>query len=140
MKRTGLIVWLVVSIALVVIIGVILSPIMLRPPEVTPGPRPPEGNLLLIILSAAKTIISLVNIILILTLFGLYYKIYLEIKSQFTLGLLLLISVLLMYAITSNPLVHLLFGYYNYGLGPFTVIPDIFTTLALAVLLKLTLE
>ena len=140
MKHIRLTIWLVVGIALAVIIGIILSPIVLRPPEITPGPRPPEGNFLLILLSAAKTIISFVNIVLILTLFGLYYRIYSEVRSRFTLGLLLLISVLLMYAITSNPLVHILFGYYTYGLGPFTVIPDIFTTIALIVLLDLTLE
>jgi len=140
MKYIRLAIWLIVGITLAVVIGIVLSPIVLRPPAVPPGPRPPEGDFLLIILSAAKTIISLVNIVLILTLFGLYYRIYKEIKSQFTLGLLVLISVLLMYAITSNPLVHLLFGYYTYGLGPFTVLPDIFTTIALLVLLKLTLE
>ncbi len=140
MKHIRLAIWLTLGIALAVIIGVILSPIVLRPPDVTPGPRPPEGNFLLILLSAAKTIISFVNIVLILTLIGLYYRIYSEIKSRFTLGLLLLISVLLMYAITSNPLVHILFGYYTYGLGPFTVLPDIFTTIALIVLLDLTLE
>jgi hypothetical protein len=105
-----------------------------------PAPKPPEGGDLLALLVTAKTIVSFVNIALILTLLGLYYRIYSDVRSRFTLGLVLLITVLLMYAVTSNPLVHVLFGYYPFGLGPFTVIPDLFTTFALLVFLYLSLE
>ena len=140
MKYGRLLLGLIVAITFVVILGVILSPLLLRPPSGVPEPRPPDGNDLLALLTTVKTIVSMVNIVLILTLLGLYYRIYLEMKSRFTLGLVLLILVLLLYAITSNPLIHILFGYYPLGLGPFTVMPDIFAAIALFVLLYLTLE
>jgi hypothetical protein len=140
MKHYGLIIWIVASVATAIILGLVLSPLLLRPPANPPAPAPPEGGDQLAQLVTIKTIVSFVNMALIVTLLALYYRIYSEIRSQFTLGLILLIFVLLMYAVTSNPLVHILFGYYPFGLGPFTVIPDLFTTFALLVLLYLSLE
>lgn len=140
MKHYGLIIWLIVSVAAAVILGVVLSPMLLRPPNSPPAPVPPEGGDLLAQLVTVKTIISFANMVLIATLLALYYRIYSEVRSKFTLGLILLTFTLLLYAVTSNPLVHILFGYYPFGLGPFTVIPDLFTTFALLVLLYLSLE
>ncbi|MBN2230398.1 MAG: hypothetical protein JW779_12485 [Candidatus Thorarchaeota archaeon] len=140
MKHTRLLIWIIVSVVAAIILGFILSPIVLKPPAQPPAPIPPEGNDQLAFLVTLKTIVSFVNIALIATLLGLYYRIYSEIRSRFTLGLILLILVLLMYAITSNPLIHILFGYYPFGLGPFTVLPDLFSSFALIVLLYLSSE
>jgi hypothetical protein len=140
MKHFRMLLWIIGTTAIAIVLGLTLAPFVLRPPSSPPAPKPPEGGDLLALLVTVKTIVSFINIILIVTLLRLYYRIYSDIKSQFTLGLILLITVLLMYAITSNPLLQILFGYYPFGLGPFTVIPDLFTTFALLVLLYLSLE
>jgi hypothetical protein len=46
--------------------------------------------------------------------------------------------VLLLYALSSNPLLQWVFGFRAFGLGPFAMLPDLFTFVALAVLLYLT--
>ncbi|MFX1482350.1 MAG: hypothetical protein ACFFCP_04090 [Promethearchaeota archaeon] len=140
MKYYRLAIWIIGATIVAIILGMMLAPYVLKPPSNPPAPRPPEGGDLLALLVTVKTIVSFINIVLIVTLLVLYYRIYSDIQSRFTMGLLLLILVLLMYAVTSNPLVHILFGYYPFGLGPFTVIPDLFTTFALLVLLYLSLE
>ena len=48
--------------------------------------------------------------------------------------------VLLLYALAANPLVHLAFGFRAFGLGPFAMLPDFFTCVALIVLLYLTVR
>lgn len=88
----------------------------------------------------AKTIISLVNIALSIALLIIYIGIYREIKSNFTVSLIIVMLVLLLYSLTSNPLLHSAFRYYASGLGPFAMLPDLFTTIALIILLYLSLE
>jgi hypothetical protein len=63
---------------------------------------------------------------------------YLKTKSEFVIGLMIFSMVLLLNALTSNPLVHQIFGFYAFGLGPFAMLPDLFTLSALIVLLYLT--
>jgi len=65
---------------------------------------------------------------------------YRKLKSKFTIGLILFSLTLLLYALTSNPLLQWIFGYQAFGLGPFAMLPEMFTTLAVAVLLYLTLK
>jgi hypothetical protein len=48
--------------------------------------------------------------------------------------------VLLLYAMVSNPIVQVAFGYRAFGLGPFAMLPDLFSLAALAVLLYLTIK
>ena len=48
--------------------------------------------------------------------------------------------ILLLYALVSNPLMQNIFGYGGINLGPFAMLPDLFTCLALAVLLYLTMK
>ncbi len=87
-----------------------------------------------------KTVLSSINATLLVFLLVTYVDIYKKLKSEFTLGLILFSLILLLYALSSNPLLHWLFGYQAFGLGPFAMLPDLFTTLALAVLLYLTLK
>ncbi len=87
-----------------------------------------------------KTIITMINIAISLILIALYLNTYRIIKSDFTMGLVVAMFALLIYAITSNPLLHLGFGYRGYGMGPFTIIPDLFCLIALGVLLNLSLK
>ena len=85
-----------------------------------------------------KTVVSTVNVTLLIFLLITYFDIYTKTKSEFTIGLIIFSMVLLLYAITTNPLVHWIFGFRAIGLGPFAMLPDVFTCLALAVLLYLT--
>ena len=87
-----------------------------------------------------KTMISFINMALILLTLAIYINIYRSIKSRFTAGLVMMILLLLMNALTSNPLLQIRFGYAAVGLGPFAIIPDFFTTIALLILFYLSLE
>jgi hypothetical protein len=87
-----------------------------------------------------KTILSSVNATLLVILLAAYSDMYIKLKSEFTFGLIVFSLILLLYALSSNPLFQWLFGYQAFGLGPFAMLPDMFTSLALAVLLYLTMK
>ena len=87
-----------------------------------------------------KTVISTINITLLIFLLIGYFSIYRKTKSEFTIGLLIFSMTLLLYALSSNPLIHWLFGFRAFGLGPFAMLPDLFTCVALSVLLYLTFK
>jgi len=87
-----------------------------------------------------KSIISTVNIALVLILLFIYIDIYRKTKMQFTIGLIIFSLVLLSYTLSSNPFLHLLFHFRAFGLGPFAMLPDVFTFIALLILLYLSLK
>ena len=87
-----------------------------------------------------KTVISSINVALLVFLLITYVDIFRKTKSEFTIGLLIFSMVLLLYALFSNPILQWIFGFRAYGLGPFAMLPDLFTFVALAVLLYLTIK
>jgi len=87
-----------------------------------------------------KTILSTINATLLVFLLATYVDMYRKLKSAFTIGLILFSLILLLYALSSNPLLQWIFGFRASGLGPLTILPDMFTTLALAVLMYLTMK
>jgi hypothetical protein len=87
-----------------------------------------------------KTVLSSINGTLLVFLLASYVGMYRKIRSEFTIGLILFSLILLLYALSSNPLLQWLFGFRAFGLGPFAMLPDLFTTLALAILLYLTMK
>ena len=87
-----------------------------------------------------KTILSTINATLLVFLLATYLDMYRKIRSEFTIGLILFSLILLLYAFSSNPLLQWIFGFRAFGLGPFAMLPDLFTTLALVVLLYLTMK
>lgn len=87
-----------------------------------------------------KAVISSINLTLLVFLLVTYIDIYKKTKSEFTIGLMIFAMVLLLYALSSNPLVHQIFGFRAFGLGPFAMLPDLFTLAALITLLYLTLK
>ena len=87
-----------------------------------------------------KTVFSTVNATLVLILLVIYIDIYSRTRSEFTIGLIIFSAVLLLNALVSNPLLQFVFGFRAFGLGPFAMLPDLFTFFALAVLLYLTLK
>jgi hypothetical protein len=87
-----------------------------------------------------QTVVSTVNVTLAAFLLLIYIGIYQKTKSEFTIGLIIFSTVFLLNALASNPLVIRAFGYWPLGLGPFAMLPDLFTLLALAVLMYLSLK
>ena len=105
-------------------------------------PRPPLENILgdIELFYTVETIVSTINVTLSIILLIMYVSIYRKTRSEFTIGLIIFSAVLLLHAFVSIPLLHLAFGFYPIGLGPFAMLPDLFTCLALTVLLYLTFE
>ena len=87
-----------------------------------------------------KTLISFINIGLIIPLFVIYAGIYRRMRSSFTLGLMAVIFALGMYAVMSNPLIVSIFGGRTGDIGLFEIIPDICATVALVVLVRISIE
>lgn len=88
----------------------------------------------------AKTVVSTVNIALLIFLLIVYADIYRKTKSEFTVGLIIFSVILFLYALTSNPMMMWAFGFRPFGLGPFALLPDLFTFAALVVLLYLSIR
>ena len=105
-----------------------------------PHPMPPERIGDIELYYKVKTMLSTINATLLVLLLSTYINIYKKLKSEFTLGLILFSLILLFYALSSNPLLQQFFGFQAFGLGPFAMLPDLFTTFALAVLLYLTMK
>jgi len=88
----------------------------------------------------AKTVVSTINVTLLIFLLITYIDIYKKTTSEFTIGLIIFSLVFLFDALVSNPLVHWTFGFRAFGLGPFAMLPDLFTCVALIVLLYLSIK
>ena len=88
----------------------------------------------------ANTVVSTVNVTLSVFLLITYIGIYRKTRSDFTIGLIIFSLVILLNALASNPFVMLAFGYRQFGLGPFALLPDLFTFVSLVVLLYLSLK
>ena len=106
-----------------------------------PHPRPPEnipGDIEFFY--TAQTVVSTINVTLLIFLLLAYISIYRKTRSEFTIGLIIFSMVFLLNALASNPLVIWTFGFRPFGLGPFALLPDLFTFVALAVLLYLSIK
>ncbi|MCW4046755.1 MAG: hypothetical protein NWE99_04225 [Candidatus Bathyarchaeota archaeon] len=88
----------------------------------------------------AQTVLSTVNVVLLVFLLTIYVDVYRKTRSQFTIGLIIFSAVFLVRAIAANPLVMRAFGFIAFGLGPFALLPDLFEFVALAVLLYLSIK
>ena len=87
-----------------------------------------------------KTLVSFINLGLIIPLFIIYAGIYRKIRSSFTFGLLAVIFSLGMYVLTSNPMIVTLLGGIPSCIGIFQIIPDLCATAALIILIRISLE
>lgn len=111
-------------------------PSLMEPPKPPPGGIPGDIELYYIL----NTVFSTLNATLLIFLLALYAEIYVKRKVEFTLWLIIFCSVLFLYALTSNPIIQWAFGFRPFGLGPFAVLPDLFTFVALAILFYLTMK
>ena len=84
-----------------------------------------------------STIIICINISLLLGLLGIYVKSFRITKSSFLLGLTLFIGVLLIQSVLSLPLFPTALGE---GLTLYGILPNMFETIALIILLYLSME
>jgi hypothetical protein len=88
-----------------------------------------------------RVFISTFNVLIILALVWSYLSVYRDLPNRFTGSLLLVTGALLLYALASNPVVHLLFGFGgNTTLGPFAFLPDLFAAVAVSALLYQSLQ
>lgn len=104
----------------------------LPPPRIIPGD--------IEFFYTAKTVVSTINVTLLVFLLLTYIDIYRKTRSEFTIGLTIFSVVFLLNALVSNPLVVGVFGFQPFGLGPFALLPDLFTSVALAILLYLSIK
>ena len=112
-------------------------------PILEPRPFPPNrhsfiGDFQLYYI--VKTVLSSINITLVSILLLTYVSLYKKMRSEFLIGLILFTLIFLLYALVSNPVVQFIFGFSAFGLGPFAMLPDLFASIALGVLLYLTLK
>jgi hypothetical protein len=87
-----------------------------------------------------ETVVSTINVLLSIVLLLIYVSIYRKTRSEFTIGLTVFSAVFLLNALASSPIFRGAFGYRPFGLGPFTMLPDLFTFGALLVLLYLSVR
>ncbi|KXB07457.1 hypothetical protein AKJ51_01295 [candidate division MSBL1 archaeon SCGC-AAA382A20] len=88
-----------------------------------------------------KTFVTTFNTVLIGALLANYISIYREIRSRFTLSLIVFSVALLLFSISSNPLIPFFLDF-HFGpvLGIFTFLPNIFASIAVLTLLYLSYE
>ncbi|MBC7120223.1 MAG: hypothetical protein H5T33_01385 [Candidatus Methanosuratus sp.] len=87
-----------------------------------------------------QTVLSFVNMFLSVLLFGVYLDTYRRIRSGFSLSLAIVSLVLFSHALTSNPLLHSALGFGGFGLGPFAMLPEVFSCVALLILVYISLK
>ena len=85
-----------------------------------------------------KAVLASVNAFLLIALSSIYLKVYRDTGLQFSLGLVVFSVALLLYSLVSNPLLVNVAGYRGYGLGPFAMLPDLFTCIASITLLYIS--
>lgn len=77
--------------------------------------------------------LSSIMLVIAIYLVFTYLKDYLELKSSFTLGILLAVVSFMLFAITANPFLHMVLGIFG-DPGLFSIIPLVFATISLAIL------
>jgi len=80
------------------------------------------------------------SLFLLTSLLHLYIKDYMEMHARFVLGLVIFLLFLSFQAIFSIPLLHMLLGFSSIRLGPFSVIPALFETIALSIFFYLSMQ
>lgn len=99
------------------------------------GPRL-DGRPQLAFALSVKLFVSTFNVAVLVALAATYVSVYRDIPNRFTLSLILFSVALLLYALTSNPVVQVFAGVRpTPQLGVFTFLPDLFAGVAVVALL-----
>ena len=140
--RTGLLLATLVVVAILAALWATFTWLPSTPPSPfehhLPPPEYVRGDIELFY--TVKTVVSTINVTLSVFLLVTYVSIYGKTRSEFTIGLIIFSMVFLMNALVSNPFVMWAFGFRAFGLGPFAMLPDLFTLVALSVLLYLSVK
>jgi len=86
-----------------------------------------------------RLVLSVFNTLIAVYLLFVYVRSYLVLKSSFTLGLIAFLFSFLLYALSSIPVVHTLFGPFGIG-GVFSFVPMLFSAIGLIIFAKLSNE
>jgi len=103
-----------------------------------PPPPSPPGDIQFYY--TANTVVSTINATLSVFLLAAYVELYRKTPSGFTLSLIMVSTALLLSALTFNPYILWVFHFRGSGLGPFAILPGLFTSVTLVVLLYLALK
>ena len=132
MNSRGKLLVVAVSVVVAAVAGLFLAEWLL-PPLAGTGMQGQSGFYL-----RMKSVLTTVNMALCIVLIASYLKLYSEVRSRFTMGLVFVMFTMMVYAATSNPIIHALSGFCLSGLGPYTMIPDLSAMAALGILLYLS--
>jgi hypothetical protein len=103
------------------------------PPPGSPGQAPEDIQFYY----TANTVVSTINATLSVFLLAAYVGLYKKTQSGFTLALIIVSTALLLNALAFNPYILWVFHFRGSGLGPFAMLPGLFTSVTLVVLLYL---
>jgi len=87
-----------------------------------------------VFLTRVQVFVTTFNFVLLVALLWTYASLYRDLPNRYTRSLILLSIALVLYALTANPVVHVLFGFPPLGGSPFIVIPHVFVGVAIVVL------
>jgi len=137
--KIGLVLTLLVAVA---VLAAFWATVALHQPPYPIRRVPPPGFVPgdFEIFYVAFTIISTINIALLVIVLLTYINVYSKTRSPFTIGLIIFAFAFLLKDIASHPFVAGLFSFRAYGLGPFAFLPALFELAALSVLLYLSLR
>ena len=142
MMNKKLILTIIGIIAIAALVGIILGSMFINFEPKTPGSFDPDRERLDIedmeLYLKIKTGITFVNMAISAILISIYVKLYRETKADFTLGLIIVMASFFIYALMSCPLIPHVLGIRPFSAGVFTMVPDIFATVALATLLYIS--
>jgi hypothetical protein len=138
--KIGLILTILIAVA---VFAAYWATIIFHQPEILLRRVPPVGGFVpgdLEVFYVAFTIISTINIALLVIVLLTYVDIYGKTRSPFTIGLIIFALAFLLKDISAHPFVTGLFRFSVYGLGPFAFLPGLFELAALSVLLYLSVK
>jgi len=126
----GAVLAILISVGLLLAANAAMPFRQFEPNDAPPREAPPDmfQNVFLL-----HSILSIVMLILSFYLFFIYLKDYLQLKSGFTFGLLLAIFSFMLFAVATNPFLHVFFGVYGRN-GLFQSVPYLFATISLGIL------
>ena len=97
------------------------------------GPPNPESMDLMQNVFLLQIGLSTAMILLSLYLLFTYIWDYIQLKSRFTMGVIFAVFSLMLFAVSANPVLHMFLGIFG-SKGLFTVVPYLFATISLAIL------